>query len=73
MQSLSLTGPNGLLKQFTTSVLETALNEEMTEHLGRAKEHAQGVGRARTRGRLRGTHAVVVPPAGRRAWIEGVS
>ncbi len=33
-QGLSLTGPGGLLKQFTKSVLETALNEEMTEHLG---------------------------------------
>ena len=34
---LSLTGPDGLLKQFTKSVLETALNEEMTEHLGHEK------------------------------------
>lgn len=33
-QGLSLTGPDGLLKQFTKTVLETALNEEMTEHLG---------------------------------------
>jgi len=33
-QGLSLTGPDGLLKQFTKSVLETALHEEMTEHLG---------------------------------------
>ncbi len=33
-QGLSLTGPDGLLKQFTKAVLETALNEEMTEHLG---------------------------------------
>jgi putative transposase len=30
-QGLSLTGPDGLLKQLTKSVLETALNEEMTE------------------------------------------
>jgi putative transposase len=36
-QGLSLTGPDGLLKQFTRSVLETALNEEMTEHLGHEK------------------------------------
>ncbi len=36
-QGLSLTGPDGLLRQFTKSVLETALNEEMTEHLGHAK------------------------------------
>jgi putative transposase len=33
-QGLSLTGPDGLLKQFTKSVLETALNQEMTGHLG---------------------------------------
>ena len=36
-QGLSLTGPDGLLKQVTRNVLETALNEEMTEHLGQAK------------------------------------
>jgi putative transposase len=36
-QGLSLTGPDGLLKQFTRSVLETALNEELTEHLGHEK------------------------------------
>ena len=34
---LSLTGPDGLLKAFTKSVLEAALNEEMTEHLGHEK------------------------------------
>jgi putative transposase len=39
-QGLSLTGPDGLLKQFTRSVLETALNEEMTEHLGHEKHRA---------------------------------
>jgi transposase-like protein len=36
-QGLSLTGPDGLLKQLTKTVLETALNEEMTEHLGYEK------------------------------------
>jgi putative transposase len=40
VQGLSLTGPDGLLKQFTKSVLETALNEEMTEHLGHEKHQA---------------------------------
>ena len=39
-QGLALTGPDGLLKQFTRSVLETALNEEMIEHLGHAKHRA---------------------------------
>jgi transposase-like protein len=43
-QGLSLTGPDGLLKQFTKAVLETALNEEMTEHLGYAKHDPAGVG-----------------------------
>ena len=41
-QGLSLTGPDGLLKQFTKSVLEAALNEEMTEHLGHEKNRAPG-------------------------------
>jgi putative transposase len=36
-QGLSLTGPGGLLKQLTKTVLETALDQEMTEHLGHAK------------------------------------
>jgi hypothetical protein len=33
-QGVSLTGPDGLLKQLTKTVLETALNQEITEHLG---------------------------------------
>ena len=32
-----MTGPDGLLKQLTKTVLETALNQEMTEHLGHEK------------------------------------
>ncbi|MFJ6952621.1 IS256 family transposase [Micromonospora aurantiaca (nom. illeg.)] len=43
-QGLSLTGPDGLLKQLTKTVLETALNEEMTEHLGYEKHDQAGVG-----------------------------
>ncbi|WP_226378419.1 transposase, partial [Pseudonocardia oceani] len=39
-RGLALTGPDGLLKLFTKSALETALNEEMTEHLGHAKNRA---------------------------------
>jgi putative transposase len=41
-QGLSLTGPDGLLKALTKTVLETALNEEMTEHLGYAKHDLAG-------------------------------
>src|SRR5215510_4838898 len=36
-QGLYLTGPDGLLKQLTKTVLETALSQEMTEHLGHDK------------------------------------
>jgi putative transposase len=41
-QGVSLTGPEGLLKQLTTTVLETALDLEMTEHLGHER-HGQPV------------------------------
>jgi putative transposase len=43
-QGLALTGPDGLLKLFTKNVLETALGEEMSEHLGHEKNRAE-VGR----------------------------
>src|SRR5918912_286079 len=42
-RGLELTGPNGLLKLFTKNVLETALGEEMTEHLGHEKNRAEAV------------------------------
>src|SRR3954464_1982859 len=40
-RGLALTGPDGFLKLFTKNVLETALNEEMTEHLGHEKNQAE--------------------------------
>jgi transposase-like protein len=40
-RGLELTGPNGLLKLFTKNVLETALNEELSEHLGHPKRQAE--------------------------------
>ena len=43
-QGLSLTGPDGLLKQLTKTVIETALSEEMTEHLGYEKHDPAGAG-----------------------------
>ncbi|GAA4410208.1 IS256-like element IS1554 family transposase [Fodinibacter luteus] len=44
-----LTGPEGLLKSITKTVLEAALEEEMTEHLGHAKHGStlQGGGNVR--------------------------
>ena len=56
-QGLSLTGPDGLLKQLTKTVLETSLNEEMTEHLGYEKHDPAGAGSGNIRN---GTRAKTV-------------
>jgi putative transposase len=56
-QGLSLTGPDGLLKQLAKTVLETALDEEMTEHLGYAKHGSAGDGSPNVRN---GTRAKTV-------------
>src|SRR6478672_7095925 len=53
-QGVSLTGPDGLLKQLTKTVLETALNEEMTEHLGYEKHDPDGAGTGNIRNGTRG-------------------
>ncbi len=42
-QGVSLTGPGGLLKQLTKTVLETALNQELTEHLGHERRECARV------------------------------
>jgi putative transposase len=39
-RGLVLTGPDKLLKLFTRNVLETALNEELTEHFGHDQNRA---------------------------------
>jgi len=44
-----LTGPDGLLKTLTKTVLETGLDEEMTEHLGYDKHDVQGRGSGNSR------------------------
>ena len=41
-QGLVFTGPDGLLKQLTKTVIETVLNEVMTEHLGYGKNDPAG-------------------------------
>ena len=45
-QGISLTGPEGLLKQLTKTVVEVSLEEEMTDHLGYPKHETRwsGVG-----------------------------
>jgi len=52
-QGMSLTGPDGLLKQLTKTVIETALDEEMTEHLGYEKHDAAGKQTANSRNGVR--------------------
>lgn len=48
-QGVELMGPNGLLNQLTKNVLETALDAEMTEHLGYDKHDAAGRGSGNSR------------------------
>jgi len=48
-KGLSLTGPGGLLKQLNKTVIETALQEEMTEHLGYEKHDPLGIGASNIR------------------------
>jgi putative transposase len=56
-QGLALTGPDGLLKALTKTVLETALNEELTDHLGYDKHDPTGQGSGNIRN---GTRAKTV-------------
>jgi putative transposase len=56
-RGLSLTGPDGLLKQLTKTVIESALEEEMTEHLGYEKHDPPGAG---TRNIRNGTRSKTV-------------
>lgn len=44
-----LTGPDGLLKAITATVLETALEEELTDHLGHEKHQAPAAGNGNIR------------------------
>ena len=58
-----LTGPDGLLKVLTKDVLEIALEEEMTEHLGYDKHAAEGRNNANSRNGTR-AKTVTTPAAG---------
>jgi putative transposase len=52
-RGLALTGPDGLLKILTKTVLETALDEEMNDHLGYAKHASEGRNGENSRNGLR--------------------
>ena len=52
-QGVELVGPDGLLNQLTKRVLETALEAEMSDHLGYDKHHPTGRNRGNSRNGLR--------------------
>jgi putative transposase len=52
-QGVELVGPDGLLNQLTKRVLETALEEEMAEHLGYDKHDPVGRNRGNSRNGVR--------------------
>jgi len=56
-QGVALTGPTGLLKALTKTVIEAALDEEMTDHLGYDKHAPEGRNRGNSRN---GTRAKTV-------------
>ena len=48
-RGVAMTGPGGMLKALTKTVLETALDEEMTDHLGYDKHDPGGRGSGNSR------------------------
>ncbi|EUA93842.1 transposase, Mutator family protein [Mycobacterium ulcerans str. Harvey] len=46
---VGLTGPGGLLKAMTKTVIETALDEELSEHLGYDRHDRAGYGSGNSR------------------------
>ena len=46
---VALTGPDGLLKAMTKTVIETALDEELSEHLGYDRHDPAGYGSGNSR------------------------
>jgi putative transposase len=53
-EGVELLGPDGLLSQVTKAVLERALEEEMTEHLGYEKHDPAGRGSGNSRNGVTG-------------------
>jgi putative transposase len=62
-RGVSLTGPQGLLKALTKTVIETALDEEMAEHLGYDRHDPAGRNRGNSRNGRR-TKAVLTDACG---------
>lgn len=54
-RGVGLTGPDGMLKALTKTVIETALDEEMAEHLGYGKHDPLGRNSGNSRNGVRTT------------------
>ena len=67
-----ITGPDGLLKSITATVLEAALEEEMTDHLGHAKHQAPGGGAGNIRNGTRGKTVLTVMMVRFRSTCRGI-
>jgi hypothetical protein len=48
-RGVAMTGPGGMLKALTKTVIETALDEEMTDHLGYDRHEVAGRGSGNSR------------------------
>src|SRR5262245_54309570 len=57
-QGIDLVGPRGLLNQLTKTVLETALEAEMTEHVGYEKHDPAGRGTGNSRNGTRSKRVI---------------
>ena len=69
---MALTGPGGLLKSVTKLVVETALEEEMSEHLGYDRHAVEGRNRGNFRNGKR-SETVLTDAAGRwRSRCRGI-
>jgi putative transposase len=66
-QGVSLVGPGGLLNQLTRDVLETALEAELTGHLGH--EHGQTPVAANMRNGTRSKTVLTEIGVGRARWV----
>jgi putative transposase len=62
-QGLALTGPDGLLKELTKTIVEVSLEEEMTDHLGYSKHEVAGRESGNSRNGTR-TKTVITDNAG---------
>jgi hypothetical protein len=77
-QGIELLGPGGLLNQLTENVLETALEAEMTEHVGYEEHDPAGRGTGNSRNGTRSTVLTEIGPVefvsqnlrGRRLWAH---